>query len=500
MAYLTPTEGRDGRRAYTVASPTDGRILGTYDVCNADDVQQAVSRARQAQVHWGLLPVRARAKRVKKLLKAILARRESMIERLTAETGRPELDTLMIELFAGCDAVNYYCRHAEKVLAEERVGLHLLRLKSAKIVHKPLGVVAVISPWNGPFILSFNPTVQALLAGNAVVLKPSEVTPDAGRLVGELCDAAGLPRGLVQVVLGDGETGAALLEAGIDKVTFTGSVATGRKIGEICGRNLVPCTLELGGKDPMIVLDDADLDRAAGGAVFGGLMNNGQFCSGVERIYVVQPVAEAFIAKVTAKVSQLQYGRDYGPFIMRRQADIVEGQVADAVTAGARVLVGGVRDGDAYRPTVIRDVDHSMRLMTEETFGPILPIVVVRDEAEAVRLANDCEFGLSASVWTGDKKRGEAVARKLESGSATINESSLVYGALEVPFGGVKASGLGNVNGANGLRNYSRPFPIISDRFLQKEEAVWFPYTEDKADGLRKALKVIWGTALRKLI
>lgn len=500
MAYLTPTDGTDGRRAYAVTSPVDGRSLGTYDVANADDVQRAVDRAREAQVHWGLLSPKQRARRVVKLLGAILDRKESILSRLGAETGRPELDTLMIELFAGCDAVNYYCRQAPKLLEERRVGLHLLRMKSAKILQKPLGVVGVIAPWNGPFILGFNPTVQALLAGNGVVLKPSEVTPDSGRLVGELCVAAGLPRGLVQVVLGDGETGAALINAGVDKITFTGSVATGRKIGAICGEKLIPCTLELGGKDPMLVLHDADLDRAAGGAVFGGVMNNGQFCSGVERIYVIQSVAETFLAKLAAKVGQLQAGRDYGPFIMKRQCDLVEGQVQAAVNAGARVVVGGIREGDHFRPTVLRDVDHTMALMTEETFGPILPVVIVRDENEAIRLANDCQYGLSASVWTRDKKRGEAVARRLEAGSVTINESSMVYGALELPFGGVKASGLGNVNGAGGLLNYSRPFPILSDRFLLKEESVWFPYTPDKAEGLKKALGVIWGTALRRII
>ena len=308
----------------------------------------------------------------------------------------------MIELFAGCDAMHYYSGRAPSVLADRKVRLHLLRMKAAKIVYRPHGVVAVISPWNGPLILSLNPTVQAVLAGNAVLLKPSEGTPEAGRITEEIFQAAGFPDGLVQPLLGDGETGSALIESGVDKVTFTGSVATGRKIGEICGRNLVPCTLELGGKDPMIVLEDANLDRAAGGAVFGGLMNTGQFCSAVERSYVVRPVADEFIAKVVERVSSLEEGRDYGPFIMDRQCDIVEGQVDQAVAAGARVLVGGTRSGLTYAPTVLVDVNHSHALMREETFGPVLPIVVVEDEAEAIRMANDSLYGLSASVWTRD--------------------------------------------------------------------------------------------------
>jgi acyl-CoA reductase-like NAD-dependent aldehyde dehydrogenase len=248
------------------------------------------------------------------------------------------------------------------------------------------------------------------------------------------------------------------------------------------------------------VLHDADLERAAGGAVFGGMMNTGQFCSGIERIYVVERVADEFIAKVVQKVGAMQYPRDYGPFIAAPQCDLVERQVAQAVEAGAKVLVGGERTGNAYAPTVIVDVDHSMKLMTDETFGPILPIVVVDSEQEAIRLANDCAFGLSASVWTKDAERGERVARQLQVGSVTINETSMVYGALELPFGGVKASGLGQVNGAQGLLNYSRAVPILTDRFGLAAESVWYPYTDDKAVGLKKALKVIWGSPLRRLM
>ena len=496
MGYLRPAES-EGARAFEVLNPADGSSLGSYDVTTAQEVQEAVARARVAQERWAKTSIKERAALIQEALKVMIERSDEFVERLTAETGRPTIETLMIELFAACDAMNYYGRRAHSVLADRSVGLHLLRMKSAKVIYRPLGVVGVISPWNGPFILSINPAIQAVLAGNAVVIKPSEVTPEAGRLAEEVFKAAGFPEHLVQTVLGDGETGAALIESGVDKITFTGSVATGRKIGEICGRNLVPCTLELGGKDPMIVLEDANLDRAAGGAVFGGLMNTGQFCSAVERVYVVKAVADAFIKKVSERMASLEAGRDYGPFIHEAQCEIVASQVEKAVEAGAKVMVGGKREGNSFEPTVLVDVDHSMALMTEETFGPVIPIVVVEDEAEAIRMANDCKYGLSASVWTRDKARGEAVARQLQSGSATINETSLVYGALEVPFGGLKGSGLGQVNGAMGLRNYCSPFPIITDRFGLKEEAVWHPYTADKFIKLKKALKVIWGSPFR---
>jgi succinate-semialdehyde dehydrogenase/glutarate-semialdehyde dehydrogenase len=499
MAGLRPIE-LDGRRGFEVLSPVDGHSLGSYAVTTAEEVAEALSRARKAQAEWGARPVKERVALMRKALQVILARQDEFIERLTAETGRPELDTLMIELFATCDAMNYYSKKAAGLLKDRKTGLHLLRMKSAKIVHRPLGVVAVISPWNGPLILSISPTLQALLAGNAVLLKPSEVTPDAGRIAGEIFEEAGFPPDLVQVLLGDGETGAALVEAGVDKVCFTGSVATGRKIGEACGRNLVPFTLELGGKDPMIVLEDAKVERAAGGAVFGGIMNTGQFCSGIERVYVVRAVADEFIQRVVERVESLEKGRDYGPFILDRQCDIVEQQVMKAIEAGARVLVGGVRDGNTFAPTVLVDVDHSMALMTEETFGPVIPIVVVEDEDEAISLANDCCYGLSASVWTKSKSRGEAVARRLQSGSVTINETSMIYGALELPFGGVKDSGFGQVNGLAGLHNYCHRMPILTDRFGAKEEAVWHPYTEDKTSKLRKALSAIWGSPLRHLL
>ncbi len=505
MGYITQLEPRDGRRYLRVDNPVDGTEVLTFPVTTAEDIAQMMERARAAQKAWARTSVADRVKRMQAALAILVNEHESFIERLTAETGRASLDTLMIEIYAACDSMNYYSGRAGKVLKDRSVSLHLMRHKRAKIITRPLGVVAVISPWNGPFILSINPTIQAVLAGNAVILKPSEVTPTAGVLVEELFRRAGFPEHLVQVALGDGETGAALLEAGVQKVSFTGSVKTGRKVGEVCGRNLVPFTLELGGKDAMIVCGDADLDRAAAGALFGGMMNSGQFCSAVERVYVEQSVAASFIGRLVAKASELELGRDLGPFIFEPQADTVRRHIDDAIEAGARVLIGGsvVEDrgrGRYMGATIVADVPDDSDLMQQETFGPVLAVRVVKDVREAIALANDNQYGLGASVWSRDPKKAEAIARVLEAGAITINETALTYGALELPFGGVKASGVGRVNGADGLLNFSQQLPIIADRFGNKEEPVWYPYTPEKFSDLQKGLKYMFGTPLRYVL
>jgi acyl-CoA reductase-like NAD-dependent aldehyde dehydrogenase len=341
-----------------------------------------------------------------------------------------------------------------------------------------------------------------------VVLKPSEVTPFGGRLVADLFQEAGLPEGVFNLVEGDGETGAALVEAGVDKISFTGSVRTGRKVGEACGRNLVPCTLELGGKDPMIVCADADLERAAGGAVFGAFMNTGQYCCSTERVYVVEPVADEFTRRVVDKVRALRQGKDgefdLGPMIWPHQIEVIERHVEDARKKGARVVLGGRRNHELgnmfYEATVLTGVTHDMAVMREETFGPILPILRVRDEEEALRLANDSTYGLSANVWTRDHAKAIGLAKRIDSGSICVNDSALTYGVLEAPFGGRKTSGIGQVNGEAGLRGYCYATPIILDRIAPKEEHVWYPYTADKGRVLQRIIKWFWGTPLGDLL
>lgn len=509
MAIVQAVESSNGAgRRLRVSNPANQETIGEFPVNTADEVRAAVKRARAAQPAWNAAGFDERAKVMRRALKILIARQEEFIDVIVRETGRSRGETIMMEIFPACDSLSYYAKRAKAILADRKVPMHLLRTKKMLLTYRPLGVIGIITPWNGPFILSLNPTVQALMAGNAVLVKPSEVTPFSGQLVARLFEEAGLPKDVLTFLEGDGETGAALVEGGVDKISFTGSVRTGRKIGEVCGRNLIPCTLELGGKDPMIVCADADLERAAGGAVFGAFMNTGQFCCSTERIYVVESVADEFTRRVLEKVGALRQGKegefDLGPMIWPNQLDVIERQVEDARAKGAKVLTGGRRNpqlgGLFYEATVLTDVTHDMAIMRDETFGPVLPIVRVKDEEEAIRLANDCVYGLAANVWTRDEDKAIALARRIESGSICVNDSAVTYGATEAPFGGRKQSGVGQVNGEAGLRGYCYATPIISDRFNLKEEHVWYPYTAKKTQILRNIMKWVWGTPLGKLL
>jgi acyl-CoA reductase-like NAD-dependent aldehyde dehydrogenase len=390
------------------------------------------------------------------------------------------------------------------------VPLHFMRNKKLLLTYKPLGVIGIITPWNGPFILALNPTVQALMAGNAVVLKPSEITPFVGQALAKLFADAGLPDGVFQLVTGDGSTGAALVDAGCDKISFTGSVRTGRKIGEACGRQLIPCTLELGGKDPMIVCDDADLERAARGAVWGAFSNAGQVCMSTERVYVAEKIAEPFIARVVELTRELRQGPesegevDVGAITSPAQLEIIESHVADARARGARVLTGGRRNpayaGLFFEPTVLVGVTHDMAIMREETFGPCLPIQVVRDDEEALALANDTSYGLQASVWTRDSWKGRRLANRLAAGGVVVDDCMITYAISESPFGGRKESGIGRVNGELGLKSYCHVQSIVLPRLRPKRELLWYPYKARDLSRLRSVLRLLYRSPLAKLL
>jgi succinate-semialdehyde dehydrogenase/glutarate-semialdehyde dehydrogenase len=507
MAIVTPLETAPGApRRLRLSSPATLEPIGEIEVQTAEDAKLAVEAAREAQPAWAALSFEGRARHMTKALDVLLERQDEIVEVVMRESGKPRAEAIMMAIFASCDALTYYAKHAGRILRPERRKLHgLLRLtKSLRIVYRPLGVIGVISPWNAPVILSLNPSVQALMAGNAVILKPSEVTPFSGKLVGEIFAAAGLPEGVFTVLTGDGETGAALCEAGVDKIAFTGSVATGRKVAEVCARQLTPCTLELGGKDPMIVCSDADLDTAAGGAVAGAFLNGGQCCCGTERVYVVDEVAGAFTDKVVKRVAELRQGDDgefdVGAIFQDRQLAIIEDHVADAISKGAKVIAGGRRNpelkGLYYEPTVLTHVSHDMKIMREETFGPVLPIMRVRDEEEAIRCANDSRYGLGANVWTSDKRRGVGLAKRIDSGSVCVNDMTMTYRIAEAPFGGRKQSGIGQVNGETGLKGYCHAQPIITDRSGGKRTANQYPYSLKSDARMQRLVRFLYGTPL----
>jgi acyl-CoA reductase-like NAD-dependent aldehyde dehydrogenase len=506
---LPPTP--DGHRRFRLRSTSSNQPIHEITVNTKDDVDAALARARAAQKEWAKVPVGERARIVRGAVDRLVEQREEVIQMLRDDCGKTRAEALMIEVIAACDAINHWCACAERDLKDEVRKLHgfMRPLKKLIMHYRPLGVVGVITPWNGPFALAVNPTVQAVLAGNAVLIKPSEVAPRSGDWTARILHEAGVPKDLVQVLHGDGETGAALVRAGVDKISFTGSVPTGRKIAAACAEQLIPCTLELGGKDAMIVCADADLERAANGAVFNSMMNSGHVCMGVERIYVVESVADEFERLVEDISRKVRYGgadseevAEVGALYWDRQLPIIESHVEDAKRKGAEVVVGGeavTNGGLFYKPTYIRNVDHTMDIMRRETFGPIVSVMRVKDEDEAIRMANDSDYGLSGSVWTQDDEKGIEIAKQLEAGSVHLNDASISYGVLEAPFGGMKESGLGQVNGKGALRSYTFQQPIIIDRWKRKTEQHWYPHTEKTAEELDQMVKYIYGTWMKRL-
>jgi acyl-CoA reductase-like NAD-dependent aldehyde dehydrogenase len=498
---MTTAAGTIAAPVVVVRDPARGTVLAELPVDDAAAVDAAVARARAAQPAWAALPVRTRARLLKRARREMVQDRAAVLALLDGETGKPRWDTVG-ELMSVCMDIGYLARRAPRFLAPRRASARPLFGKRAQVSYRPRGVVGVISPWNAPLNLALGDAVPALLAGNAVVVKPSEVTPLAVRRAVEALNRV-LPAGVLQVVIGAGETGTALVDR-VDMICVTGSPETGRRVMERASRRLTPVLLELGGKDPMVVLRDADLERAANAAVWGGCMMTGQVCMSVERVYVEAPVADAFTAKVVDKVRALRVGAngpdaevDVGPFTSPRQVEIVERHLADARQRGARVLTGGARRSDGpgvfFEPTVVAGVDHSMLIMQEETFGPVIPIMPVADVEEAIRLANETRYGLNASVWTRDLHRGLALARRIESGSVCVNECLVSAGCNDLPFGGIKQSGVGaRHGGADGLRQFCVPQAILSESSRRTREMNWFPYSTKRARMLERLMGVLF--------
>jgi len=492
-----------------VVNPATGQEIARVPELPQAEVAKLAAQARAAQPGWNALGFEGRARVLLRAQKWLVDNRDRVIETIVAETGKTYDDALIAEVNYAASAFGFWAKNAPKFLADERIRTSSLFVLGRKLVvrYQPLGLVGVIGPWNYPLTNSFGDCIPALAAGNSVVLKPASLTPLTSLLMQEALAECGLPEDVFLTAVGPGAVGSELIDH-VGFVMFTGSTEVGKKVMERAAKTLTPVGLELGGKDPMIVLSDADIERAANAAVHYSMQNGGQTCISIERAYVEEPIYDRFVALVEERMRSIRQGVpgdpgsvDVGAVTSPPQVDVIDEHVQDAVTKGAKALVGGRKGdgpGDFYEPTLLVDVDHSMEAMTEETFGPTLPVMKVRDAEEAIRLANDSPYGLQASVWTGDSDKGERLARELESGVVCVNDAQVNYIALELPMGGWKASGLGTRHGKDGIRKYTKKQTVLVTKFSPtKKDVHMLPYSKRTTKLIGRMIKLLYGRGKR---
>jgi acyl-CoA reductase-like NAD-dependent aldehyde dehydrogenase len=504
----TATDGQPAPRI-EVENPATGESIASVPALSVADVAGVVARARAAQPAWEALGFEGRRAILLRAQKWLLDNSDRVTRTIISETGKAYEDALLAEVAYTAGAFGFWAKNAPKYLADEKVRTSNPLVKGRKLVlrYAPVGVVGVIGPWNYPLTNSFGDCIPALAAGNACVLKPASLTPLTSLLLAEGLRECGLPENVFIVAPGGGDVGGELIDH-VDYVMFTGSTEVGKKVMERAAKTLTPVGLELGGKDPMLVLADADLDRAANAAVHYSMQNGGQTCISIERVYVEEPAYDEFVSKVEGKMRGLRQGVpggagavDVGAVTSPPQVELIDAHVKDAIAKGARAPVGGRRGdgpGDFYEPTLLVDVDHSMDCMTEETFGPTLPVMKVRDADEAVVLANDSPYGLQASVWTKDVAKGERLARMIEAGVVSVNDHQLNYVALELPMGGWKASGLGSRHGSDGIRKYTKKQALLVTRLAPKRDLHMLPYRARTTRMLERLLRFLYGRGKRR--
>jgi acyl-CoA reductase-like NAD-dependent aldehyde dehydrogenase len=523
---------------FAVHNPATQEIIGTLPNMAANQIAEAVAKAAAAQVRWAATSVRDRMRILGRFAELLCDQKDSIAAVISREAGKPGAEAMSTEVMVVLDTVKYLQNHVPAFLKPEPVphGNPVMKLKGGTLLREPYGVVGIISSWNYPFSLPSIQTLTALATGNAVVLKPSEFTPYSSLELEKLLRAAGLDPDLLQVITGDGSAGAALLAANVQKIVFTGSVATGRRVAQAAAARLLPVVLELGGKDPMIVLEDADVDVASSAAVWGAFMNAGQTCLSVERCYVQEKIYPKFLEKCVEKTAKLRIGSDsrvssagegtstpthaksahvgdpgacgpnpgvdVGPMIHERQLSIVQSHVEDAIARGARLLAGGKPltqlGPNFFAPTILADVDHSMKIMREETFGPVLPVRSFKTEDEAVALANDSDYGLAACIFTNDRKRGEALARRVQAGTVMVNDVLTCFGISEAPHGGIKASGIGRTHGRFGLEEMVWPKYVDSDRMPRMKKLWWYGYGPTFSQQMTGFIELLFAKGLIK--
>jgi acyl-CoA reductase-like NAD-dependent aldehyde dehydrogenase len=484
-------------------NPATGELIGSVETLTPAKVQGVVDDVAEVQPFWAALTLEDRARYMRRASDVLLEDLDEIAELLTSEQGKPRVESYTMELLPTVDALKWIADNGPEILADEKLTMPLiLKSKSAKFTFEPIGVVGVIAPWNYPWSIPFGEVAMALMSGNGVVLKPASLTPLLGERIRQTFEKAGLPEGLVRTIHGGGRIGDALVKSSAGKIFFTGSVEVGRKVGVECAKRMKGSVLELGGKDPQIVCPDADLANAVSGAVWGGFANAGQTCSGIERVYVHRDVSDAFIEGVVRETERLTVGdprewtTEVGPMVSDDQAKAVEELVDDAVENGAAKLTGGPTKvegmkGSFIAPVVLTGVTHEMRIMKEEIFGPVLPIVTVDSEQEAVELANDSEFGLGASIWTKDRAKGERMAHQIQSGMVWVNDHSFSHGACVCAWGGVKDSGLGRSHSKFGF------YECVNIKQLAWEpgwarDMWWQPYDRKLGDALRYSAQLLY--------
>ncbi len=489
-------------------APSDGRRLATLPIDGPGEVADAIGRSRAAQRAWGERSVEARVVVLRAFVDMLLDRGHELARLLALECGKPETEAYGFEVANLLNLTGWFCANAPKMLAPKRIPLALYKNRRSELHYKPLGVVGIISPWNFPLIIPMGEVVIALLAGNGVVLKPSEETPLIALKAVQWLEQCGVPPGLVNVVIGAGETGAALVTGGVDKIVFTGGTETGRKVAVAAAQQLIPCALELGGKAPALILPDADLERTAKALVWGGFVNSGQVCCAIERVYVHRSQHDALVSLVVDHVRRLRHGDplrapvDVGAVIRAGQIDIAKDLIRDAVARGAVIEAGGgdkAGPGQFFELTVLSGVDDDARVMRDEIFGPVLPFAIYDDVEDAIRRANDSDLGLTAYVYGGDAKRCREVALRLEAGTVMVGDAVATYGMPETPWHGIKKSGIGVVHSEAGLHAMCRVLHLNTPRVSLPREAHWFPYHEITVDLARRAMAAMHGRGWRRI-
>jgi succinate-semialdehyde dehydrogenase/glutarate-semialdehyde dehydrogenase len=480
-------------------APATGEVIGHVPVTQRDEVRSAVARAKAAQTAWAALSVKERARRLLVFREKVVAESERLVDVLVQECGKPRQEALVHEVALLCHLITHYARRAPALLKPRSFVPDLLKYRKSRIRYEPRGVIGIISPWNFPLLIPFADAMTALFAGNAVVVKPSEHAPLIALELKKIWDESGLEGDLLQVVPGRGETGQALIEGGVAKVVFTGGVETGRRVAASCGQALVECVLELGGKAPAIVCDDADVELAARAIAFGAFFNAGQACISVERVLAHETIYQPLVERLVEHTRALRLGGpegqwDVGPIIFSKQTSVAETLIQDALERGAELRIGGrraERRGDFFEPTVLANCNEGMRVKREEIFGPVVPVMKVSDDAHALTVANSIPLGLNAYVFSETASRARDIASRLEVGSVVINDMLSDYGAPEAPFGGVKNSGYGRTHGDTALRAMCTQKHVSEARFTPPVRP-WFPYTEKSESVARRMLSTLF--------